>query len=103
MLYEVKSGKRLTKDKIVVGMLSYEVITFLHNRGVEIHTKEIYINHKGLSHLARDSKNTRGAGLTYDDILKIPDILKEPSYVYFDKNKTKLNLKIKKSVKKLLK
>jgi len=67
-------------------------IAFLIDRDVPIHTKEIYITSKGLSHLARDSKKKRGAGLSDEDILKIPEILKKPSYVYFDKGKERFNL-----------
>jgi len=64
----------------------------LDKKGVSIHTKEIYLIHKGLSHLAIESKKQRGAGLSEEDILKIPEILKSPSAIYFDNKKDKLNL-----------
>ncbi len=92
MLEEIKSGAKLTRNRIAVGVLSAEVLSFLRSRDVPVHTKEIFINSKGLSHLSREHKKTRGAGLTEDDILKIPEILKHPSYVYFDKDKKKMNL-----------
>jgi len=59
---------------------------------MSIHTKEIYLTHKGLSHLARESKKRRGAGLSEEDILRIPEILKNPHTIYFDKNSDKLNV-----------
>ena len=92
MLKEVKSSKKLTKNKIAVGILEDSVIEFLEKRDIPIHTKEIYLTSKGLSHLSRESKKNRGAGLSDEDILKIPIILKEPKTVYFDKDKRKLNL-----------
>ena len=84
MLKEIKSQKKLSKNKLVVGTLDDRVISFLKDRDVPIHTEEIYINSKGLSHLARESKKTRGAGLSDEDILKIPEILKYPSSIYFE-------------------
>ena len=92
MLDEIKTQKKLTRNKIKVGVLKDEIIEFLEKRDIEIYTKEIYLNHKGLSHLARESKNKRGAGLSEEDILKIPEILEMPSVIYFDNEKKKLNL-----------
>ena len=56
--------------------------------------KEIYLTHKGLSHLARKSKRKRGAGLDDKDmdILRLPEIVKEPKAVFLEKTKQKFNL-----------
>ena len=67
MLNEIKAGKKLTRNRVVVGKLDEKVVEFLNKKGVPIHTKEIYLNHKGLSHLARESKKQRGAGLSEED------------------------------------
>ena len=92
MLYEIKQRKKLTNDKLVIGTLSDETIKFLQDRKIPIHTKEIYITHKGLSHLSREHKKQRGAGLNEEDIITIPYIIKEPLALYFDDKKAKLNL-----------
>ncbi len=92
MLQEVKSSKKLTKNKIAVGTLEDRVVEFLEKRDIPIHTKEIYLTSKGLSHLSRDSKKNRGAGLSDGDILNIPSILKSPSDLYFDKGKQRFNI-----------
>ena len=92
MLEEIKANEKLSINKVVVGVLKNEIIEFLENQNITIHTKEIYLTHKGLSHLARDSKRKRGAGLSEDDILRIPEIIKSPSAVVFDSKKNKLNL-----------
>jgi len=91
-LEEIKNKSKHTKNKIVVGYLDEAVIKFLENKNIPVHTKEIYINHKGLSHLARESKIKRGAGLSEEDILKIPDILQNPSAVFLETTKAKMNL-----------
>jgi len=92
MLNEVRDGKKLTKNKIVVGTLDDNVISFLSNRGIAVHTREIYLTSKSLSHLARESKKRRGAGISDVDILNIPKILMSPSIIKIDKRKEKLNL-----------
>ncbi len=92
LLQEIKQRKRHTKSRVVVGRLDDAVVCFLEERDVAVHTREIYLTHKGLSHLARDSKKRRKAGLNEDDILKIPKILKNPSAVFFDSDKDKLDL-----------
>ena len=92
MLEEIKANEKLSINKIIVGVLKNEIIEFLKNQNITIHTREIYLTHKGLSHLARDSKRKRGAGLSEDDILRIPEIIKSPSAVFFDSKKNKLNL-----------
>ena len=92
LLEEIKNRSKHTKSKIVVGELSDDVVAFLKERGVAIHTKEIYLNHKGLSHLARESKNKRGAGLSDEEILKIPKIISDEDYVYLETTNKKNNL-----------
>ena len=62
MLLQIKNKEKITKKKIQVGYLKNEIIEFLNKNDIEIHTKEIYLTDKGLSHLARDSKKERGAG-----------------------------------------
>ena len=91
-LEEIKTKTKHTKNKIVVGILDDRVIQFLRGKNVSVHTKEINLTHKGLSHLARESKKRRGAGLSEEDILHIPEILKHPHTIYFDKTSDKLNV-----------
>ena len=91
-LEEIKTKTKHTKNKIVVGLLDERVIQFLNEKDVPVHTKEIYLTHKGLAHLARESKRRRGAGLSEEDILHIPQILKNPHTIYFDTSADKLNI-----------
>ena len=45
-----------------------------------------------MSHIARESKKKRGAGLSEEDILKIPEMLEIPSVIVVEKKKNKLYL-----------
>ncbi len=92
MLNEIKNKQKLTKNKIKVGELNNEIIKFLEEKGIPIHTKEIYLTHKGLSHLARESKKKRGAGLSESDILRIPYIMRRPSAIFLELSNKKMNL-----------
>ena len=92
LLQEVQSKSKLSKNKVVVGQLSAKIIDFVQSQGVEVHTQEVYINAKTLAHTVRRSKKERGAGLSEEDILRIPEILAFPVAVYFDDSKKKLNL-----------
>jgi len=64
LLAEIKERKKHTKSRVIVGVLDDDVMKFLKKRGVAVHTREIFLTHKGLSHLARDSKRKRGARLS---------------------------------------
>jgi len=92
MLFQIQNKEKITKKKIEVGYLKNEIIDFLNTNNIEIHTKEIYLTDKGLSHLARDSKKKRGAGLNIEDILRIPEILENISAIFLEKTKQKFNL-----------
>ena len=92
MLSQIREKKKLSKDRIVVGSLDDAVVALLEKRGIPVYTKEIYLNHKGLSHLSRRSKRQRGAGLDDVDILNIPRIVKKPSALFIEHTKSKLNL-----------
>ncbi len=92
LLNEVKSRKKHTKNKIIVGVLSEQIVEFLLQRDIQIHTRDIYITDRGVSHISRESKKNRGAGLSDEDILTIPEILKNYSAIYFDKGKNRFNI-----------
>ncbi|WP_456459112.1 hypothetical protein [Nitratifractor sp.] len=85
LLSDIRSRQKHTKSRIAVGRLSENIVQFLNRQNIVIHTKKIYLTHKGLSHLARHSKRKRGAGLSDADILRIPEII-ERGEIYFDKN-----------------
>jgi len=92
MLNEIKTKQKVIKNKIVVGKLDNKIIEFLNKNNIPIHTKQIYLTTKGLSHLSRESKKSRGAGLNEEDILRIPEILEKISAVFFERTKQKFNI-----------
>ncbi len=76
-----------------MGKLPKEIILFLEKKNICIHTQEIFLTFKGLSHLFIDSKRNRKAGLSDEDILEIPKILTNPNAIFFDNfDKIKNNL-----------
>jgi hypothetical protein len=92
MLAALRARERLECDRIVVGRLDPAIISILRARQIPIHTPEIYVNHKGLSHLARSSKRKRGAGLKDDDILAIPGYLARPDAIFLEQKRDRAHL-----------
>lgn len=102
MLSQIREKRKLDKDRIVVGYLNDTVVDFLDQKGISVHTREIFLTHKGLSHLARHSKRKRGAGLYDDDIFNIPAILRDGE-IYFDQKGRMNILYCRKSCEKVIK
>ena len=84
--------KKLSCNYAVLCELEYEVITFLSTYNITPFTKEIYITHKGLSHLMRDSKKKRGAGICEEDLDRLPQLVCSADIVIFNSQSSKLNL-----------
>ncbi|MRJ06937.1 MAG: hypothetical protein C6I01_05400 [Epsilonproteobacteria bacterium] len=90
MLQQVQGEKRVEPNKIVVGEFQNKVKEFLENQRISPSSSDIFLLSNRLSHLARESKKKRGAGLEKGDILRIPSILQNPSLIIFDTNKSDL-------------
>ena len=76
----------------VVGLIHEQTVNILKEYNVEIATKEIYLTQKGLTHLYRPSKRKASKALSLEDIYTIPTILSEPSALFLDTEKNRLNL-----------
>jgi len=92
MLNDIKAKTKLVRNSIIVGFLSEDIINTLKENNITIHTEEIYLTAKGLAHLSRDSKKKRGASLSEDDILRIPDILENFTDIYLEVGENKFNI-----------
>ena len=84
--------KKLTCNYAILCELDSTVIEFLRCYEISPFTKKIYITHKGLSHLMRDSKKRRGAGAIEDDLERLPLLLCNADAVIFDTQSSRLNL-----------
>ena len=85
-------AKKLSCNYAVLCELEQEIVTFLSTYNVTPFTKEIYITHKGLSHLMRDSKKKRGAGICQEDLERLPQLVCHADVVIFNSQSSKLNL-----------
>jgi len=84
--------KKLSCNYAVLCELECKVIAFLDTYNITPFTKEIYITHKGLSHLMRESKKKRGAGIGKDDLERLPQLVCRADVVLFNSQSSKLNL-----------
>ncbi len=76
----------------IVGVINEQTTTILKEYNIEIATKEIYLTQKGLTHLYRPTKRKASKALSLEDIYTIPTILSEPSALFLDTQKNRLNL-----------
>jgi len=76
----------------MVGVINEQTVTILNEYNIEIATKEIYLTQKGLTHLYRPTKRKASKALLLEDIYAIPIILSEPSALFLDTQKNRLNL-----------
>ena len=76
----------------MVGVINEQTVTILNEYNIEIATKEIYLTQKGLTHLYRPTKRKASKALLLEDIYTIPTILSEPSALFLDTQKNRLNL-----------
>lgn len=67
-----------------IGGIDEEVMAFLKGKGVEPKDKHIWIDDKTVLHARRDSKVSRGAALTEEEIKQIPMVLAKPEMVLWD-------------------
>lgn len=75
-----QAGGRFT----VVGVLSPAVLNRLQERGVKPATAGVLLSDRRLHHLNRDAKNSRGAALSVEQIMRLPEMLARPQAVLWD-------------------
>ncbi|MHC8442137.1 MAG: hypothetical protein ACYYK0_08155, partial [Candidatus Eutrophobiaceae bacterium] len=74
-----------------VGYIDMAVFAyFARNNLAPIHNAAILLTDKQLRHMLRDSKKTRGAALSPDDIRRIPGIIGNPEAILYDKREPAL-------------
>lgn len=85
-------NKKLTCNFAVLCELESEVVEFLQKYNIRPFTNEIYITHKGLSHLMRDSKRKRGAGIDEEALERLPQLVCNADAIILNTQSHKLNL-----------
>lgn len=73
------------KSIITAGAIAYEVFEFLSLKKLTPVTPHIYLSKHSLTHMIRDTKKKRAAALSIDEIKNIPEYLKNPYMIVYDK------------------
>ena len=83
-----KAGEKLpiqlTGDQRVVGALTQPVLDFLATKSVVPQSGAITITDEIVIHMLRTIKAARGASLPEEDLARLPELLANPSKIYWD-------------------
>lgn len=88
MLNDINDGGLVNIKSIVVGVVASDILTSIYGQAEE----NIYLTHKGLSHLARDSKKQRKAGLSNEHIYGLSEIISNYDAIFLEITKNRNNL-----------
>ena len=75
---------QLTGDQRVVGALTQPVLDFLATKSVAPQSGAITITDEIVIHMLRTIKAARGASLPEEDLARLPELLANPSKIYWD-------------------
>ncbi len=82
----------ISKNEIVIGFLSHEVIEFLASISILVETKEIYLSVKAYKHIQRDFKKRLKKSVSKEVMLNLYRSLEMPYKIFFDNEKKHCNL-----------
>ena len=82
----------ISKNEIVIGFLSDEVIKFLALVSIVVETKEIYLSVKAYNHIQRDFKKRLKKSIPKELILNLHKSFNAPYKIFFDSEKKHCNL-----------
>ncbi len=85
-------NQTITKNEIIVGELSSEVIFFLKSKSIEVSSKYIYLTVRAYKHILRDFKKKLGKAIPDERIKEIYKSLHSPHKIIFDNQKKHCNL-----------
>jgi len=85
-------NQTITKNEIIVGELSSEVILFLKSKSIEVSSKYIYLSVRAYKHIIRDFKKKLGKAIPDEVIKEMYKSLHSPHKVIFDTQKKHCNL-----------
>ncbi len=82
----------ISKNEIVIGFLSDEVIKFLSSVSIVVETKEIYLSVKAYKHIQRDFKKRLKKSIPQGLMLNLHKSFHTPYKVFYDSEKKHCNL-----------
>jgi len=85
-------NNNISKNEIVIGFLSDEVIKFLASVSIVVENKEIYLSVKGYKHIQRDFKKRLKKSIPKELMLNLHKSFQTPYKIFFDSEKKHCNL-----------
>ena len=85
-------NQNITKNEVIVGELSREVVVFLKSKSIEVSSRYIYLNVRAYRHIIRDFKKKLGKAIPDEAIKEMYKSLNSPHKVIFDAQKKHCNL-----------
>jgi len=82
----------ISKNEIVIGFLTDEVIAFLASVSIGVQTKEIYLSVKAYKHIQRDFKKRLKKSVSKEVMLNLYRSFEMPYKIFFDSEKKHCNL-----------
>ena len=82
----------ISKNEIVIGFLSHEIIKFLASVSISVNTKEIYLSVKAYKHIQRDFKKRLKKSVPKEVMLNLYRSFELPYKIFFDSEKKHCNL-----------
>jgi hypothetical protein len=82
----------ISKNEIVIGFLSHDVIEFLTSASIVVETKEIYLSVKAYKHIQRDFKKRLKKSVSKELMLNLYRSFEMPYKIFFDSEKKHCNL-----------
>lgn len=83
-VFEEKGGRFTTVESVAVGALDIRTFDYLSSIDRLPKSAVLTASRKELTHLTRDSKVKRGAAITTEQALRIPEIIKNPKAILWD-------------------
>jgi len=82
----------ISKNEIVIGFLSHEVIEFLASISIVVESREIYLSVKAYKHIQRDFKKRLKKSVSKEVMLNLYRSFEMPYKIFFDSEKKHCNL-----------
>ena len=82
----------ISKNEVIVGKLSKQVLIFLESKSIIVSTEYIYLSVRSYKHILRDFKKKLGKAIPYEVMKGIYKSLDSPYKIFFDSEKNHCNL-----------
>ncbi|MEZ7891164.1 MAG: phage minor head protein [Candidatus Wallbacteria bacterium] len=85
---EMAQIKQPQKNFEVIGKINNKTVEFLNSKNIELASNEITLSDEKIIHLIRDAKKSNNKTIPVEQLIQLPEILKNPDKILFDSNKS---------------